>query len=318
MSRLLHVPLSAIQPDSITQVRVAIDNSLVAEYAEKMAQGIKLPPIDLFLVGESHLIGDGWHRFLAAQKNGDVTIHANVHEGGRTEAIKFALGANASHGARRTNADKRRAVEIALREFSEMSDRAIAEMCGVSPTTVSSARPRTVSKLDTAEKPATRIGRDGVRQPATKPKKLDYQTMPIADLRAHIDESTSAMTNFGATAEKQFGRELRDMCQINEPNNTLAPVESIADSPIVHRAMAALSEACGSPVEAVKVESADPAPTRITRHRRRVPPFDFEQWKDHKRITMGMWFRPVPEALRREAYEFLAQLAQELSQNNEQ
>lgn len=172
MTKLQHIGLSEIRPDSATQVRVAIDQSLIAEYAEKMSQGIKLPPIDLFLDGETYLIGDGWHRFLAAQRNGDVTMLANVHDGGRSAAIKFALGANVSHGLRRSNADKRRAVEIALREFANMSDRAIAELCGVSPSTVSPLRPKpSVSNLDTIETPSVRIGRDGVRQPATKPKK---------------------------------------------------------------------------------------------------------------------------------------------------
>lgn len=71
---------------------------------------------------------------------------------------------------RRSNADKRRAVEIALREFSNMSDRAIAELCGVHHDMVRSSRP----KLDVAESatsPATRTDTLGRKQPATKPKK---------------------------------------------------------------------------------------------------------------------------------------------------
>lgn len=51
---------------------------------------------------------------------------------GAIEPLKHALGANAAHGHQRTNADKRRCVEIALREFAGMSNRAIADMCGVS------------------------------------------------------------------------------------------------------------------------------------------------------------------------------------------
>ncbi len=55
--------------------------------------------------------------------------------------------------------------EIALREFPKMSDRALAEMCGVSHHTVNVARPESkVGKLPTS----TREGIDGKQYPATR------------------------------------------------------------------------------------------------------------------------------------------------------
>lgn len=47
------------------------------------------------------------------------------------DALKYALGANAVHGQRGTNADKRRCVEIAVKEFDGLSSRTIAELCAV-------------------------------------------------------------------------------------------------------------------------------------------------------------------------------------------
>jgi len=47
---------------------------------------------------------------------------------------------HAAHGIRRGNADKRRAVEIALREFPKLSSNMIAGMCGVSDTFVGKLR----------------------------------------------------------------------------------------------------------------------------------------------------------------------------------
>jgi hypothetical protein len=50
-----------------------------------------------------------------------------------SEAVLFSVGANAAHGLRRTNEDKRRAVTVLLTdgEWREWADREIARRCGV-------------------------------------------------------------------------------------------------------------------------------------------------------------------------------------------
>jgi hypothetical protein len=53
------------------------------------------------------------------------------------ECVRLALGANGKHGLRRSKADKRKAVTIALKEFSESSIKDIAAMCDVSVGLVS-------------------------------------------------------------------------------------------------------------------------------------------------------------------------------------
>jgi hypothetical protein len=57
-----------------------------------------------------------------------------VRTGSRRAAMLFSVGANAAHGMRRTNADKRRAVETLLAdaEWAAWSDNQIAKACGVS------------------------------------------------------------------------------------------------------------------------------------------------------------------------------------------
>jgi hypothetical protein len=71
-----------------------------------------------------------------------MNISADMRQGTRRDAILHAAGANAAHGLRRTNADKRRAVETLLRdeEWSKWSDREIARMCAVSQPLVSQIR----------------------------------------------------------------------------------------------------------------------------------------------------------------------------------
>lgn len=134
------IKLITIERDTTIQCRASIDVATVNEYAERMTEGDEFPPVVLFATNGKHWVGDGWHRLLAAEHIGALTIPAEVRKGGRVEALKHALGANAAHGHRRTNADKRRCVDIALREFGGMSSRAIAEMCGVSHTFVDAGR----------------------------------------------------------------------------------------------------------------------------------------------------------------------------------
>ncbi|MBY0300051.1 MAG: hypothetical protein K2X71_29110 [Methylobacterium sp.] len=70
------------------------------------------------------------------------TIACEIREGGLREAILHSVGANATHGLRRTNADKRRAVTILLQdeEWSQWSNGEIARRCLVSDKTVASIR----------------------------------------------------------------------------------------------------------------------------------------------------------------------------------
>ena len=104
------------------QVRCVIDKNVVAEYAEAMKDGAKFPPIIVFKEERKPRKGkkipdlylaDGYHRVGAAKELGLDEIEAEVREGGFNEALSFALHANVSHGLRRTNADKRRALEMA-------------------------------------------------------------------------------------------------------------------------------------------------------------------------------------------------------------
>ena len=69
---------------------------------------------------------------------------------------KAGLGANHKHGLRRSNGDKRRSVEMALAEFGHLSDRLLAELCGVSVPTIGNIRHQ-LSIFDGSP----RMGKDG-------------------------------------------------------------------------------------------------------------------------------------------------------------
>lgn len=140
------VELRLIATDTSMQSRVKMDDATVAEYAAAMVDGDSFPPIALFFDGAVYWVADGFHRVAAARAAKRDRIRAEIRHGDRRSAILASVGANASHGLRRTNADKRKAVSTLLEdaEWSTWSDRKIAEACGVSQTFVGSER-RTAS-----------------------------------------------------------------------------------------------------------------------------------------------------------------------------
>lgn len=177
--------INEIAIDQGTQTRVTLNEETIADYAAAMTEGAKFPAIVVFASGTDYLLADGFHRFMAAQRCGWREIDADIRKGSRLDAIKYSLGANNSHGLRRTNADKRRCVEIALREFGKISDRAIAQICGVSNDFVGGVRKVQVSSDDTSnsktpakanisEPPPFRTGRDGKEYPVRDPGPPPY------------------------------------------------------------------------------------------------------------------------------------------------
>lgn len=123
-----------IRTDGGTQSRERIDFQVVEDYAAAMCEDVKFPPVTVFFDGEHYWLADGFHRYHASGQVGRDKIDANIQNGTQRDAVLYSVGANASHGLRRTNIDKRRAVETLLRddEWGTRSNNWIAEQCGVS------------------------------------------------------------------------------------------------------------------------------------------------------------------------------------------
>jgi uncharacterized ParB-like nuclease family protein len=148
-----------------TQTRVQTTDEAIESYAEAMVAGTVFPPIDVYFDGATYWLADGFHRFLATKQNKQSTILASVQPGGRSEALRHALGANATNGVYRTNADKRNAAEIALEEWPDQANPVLAEICRVSVDLVRRCRTE-MAKSGKLAQPETVTGRDGKEYPA--------------------------------------------------------------------------------------------------------------------------------------------------------
>jgi hypothetical protein len=135
------LPLADIK-DGGAQSRAEMHPETVQEYAEAMRRGDVFPPVDVFFDGADYWLGEGYHRVDAARQIGREMICADVRPGTKRDAILHGIGANATHGLRRSQADKRRAVERLLTdpEWARWSDRKIAEAARVDHKTVAKIR----------------------------------------------------------------------------------------------------------------------------------------------------------------------------------
>ncbi len=137
---LVSLPLTKIRTDGGTQSRAVLDDDYAAELALDVDA---LPPATVYYDGRDYWLADGFHRHeshgLAKRKH----MIVDLRQGTRREAQLCSAGANGCHGLRRTNADKRLAVEMLLGdpEWSQWSNREIARRCAVDEGVVRNLRP---------------------------------------------------------------------------------------------------------------------------------------------------------------------------------
>ena len=134
--------ISEIIIDSTIQTRVRINDAIVKEYAAELMVGTTFPPVVIFDDGSKKYLADGFHRLAAAKQVGRDRFAVDIRQGRKQDALLHSLKANAEHGLRRTNEDKRHAVELLLDEFeySDASDREIAQLCAVTHPFVAKIR----------------------------------------------------------------------------------------------------------------------------------------------------------------------------------
>lgn len=195
------IELSKIRIDGGTQARVELNQDAVADYAEAYKSGVAMPAVTVFYDGSTYWLADGFHRFFGAKQAGLTSIFEDIIPGTQREAVLFSLTANSKHGLRRTNADKRKAVETLLAdaEWAKWSDSEIGKACAVDHKTVAAHRPAILGiSQDAAVKVVKRGGKTyeqntaniGKSQPAQEP---EYN--PDDDALAEAHETVVSLSN---------------------------------------------------------------------------------------------------------------------------
>lgn len=183
------IHLDALRLDGGTQPRDGLNTAYVTELAQSLQDGATLPPIDVMHDGANYWLYDGYHRVAAHRQANILIIPATIHQGDQAAAQWRSYAANQTHGLRRTNDDKKRAILAALRHpnAAALSDRQIASHLGVDHKTIAVYREQLQS---TGEIPSQtqRTGADGRTINTTnigaKPATLGRYT--VEDLRAIV------------------------------------------------------------------------------------------------------------------------------------
>lgn len=154
---ITNIRIDDIRLDGGTQTRTGISEATVSEYADAILAGAVFPAVVVFFDGTDYFLGDGFHRLHGHRQAGHAEILADVRTGTRRDALLFAVGANAEHGLRRTNDDKRKAVRTLLEdaEWGQWTDREMARRAGVSHNFVSTLRKQMSLSSDDSDEPAS-------------------------------------------------------------------------------------------------------------------------------------------------------------------
>jgi hypothetical protein len=207
-----------IRTDGGTQPRASYHFGVAESYAEDMDAGAVFPPVTVFYDGTDYWLADGFHRLLAAEKLEQTEIEADVRQGTQQDAQWYSYSVNQTHGLRRTNDDKKRAVIAALShpKGTEMSDNQIAAHCGVGQPTVSRYR----AELETTyskNKSPIRTGKDGRTYNTANigKKKKPQQSTPAPVQHSNGTESKDdePLTPY----EEQIAQQYAQSTTISEP-----------------------------------------------------------------------------------------------------
>lgn len=135
------IPISQVRMDGGTQPRAGLDQETLEEYTALVKNKYKnFPPIEVVYDGMDYWVYDGFHRLEASKRAKKKDIKANVRPGTSGDAQWLSYAANRTNGLRRSNEDKQRAVQAALRHSPDRSDQAIADHVGVDRKTVAGWR----------------------------------------------------------------------------------------------------------------------------------------------------------------------------------
>jgi len=216
MTQLKTLKLDQISIDGNTQFRDQINTQAVNEYAEKMSDGSKFPPLIVVSDGTTNWLVDGYHRYYASKKLGFCDVQAEVIQGTNLDAQVLAMGVNSNHGLQRDGLTKRKVVEAALRhpQTKDKSDREIARICGVSHPYVAGVR-----------NPAVKARQDQTR---TNGKTVETVSNKNASQTSHADPTPRLTEYYGPDEAELRANELTEQADRELFNKMLEADDALA------------------------------------------------------------------------------------------
>ena len=212
------VSLASIVIDHRFQTRAAMDAGVINDYVDAIlvAGCWPFPPIKVV----SQFVVDGFHRVEAvkrviADRGTAVDLRRSLqdipcervsvdllNDDVPDLALQHALAANHTHGLRRSQADKRRSVELAIEQWAIESDRQIAKLTGTTHPFVAKVRrelhvetlppesepestldhPLVVETLPLESKPSS-VPEESLGGVETLPPQLEAVTAPVDPLK---------------------------------------------------------------------------------------------------------------------------------------
>jgi hypothetical protein len=149
------IPISSLRPGESPRLD-GEDKEHIARLASMEAA---LPPV--LVDRRSMRVIDGMHRLLAASVNGRGTIEVTFFDGSPQDAFLRAVEANVTHGLPLSQADRRAATERIIASHPHLSDRAVAQLAGLSAKAVGVIRRRLIA----VPQVKARVGKDGKARP---------------------------------------------------------------------------------------------------------------------------------------------------------
>jgi len=224
----MELELTSIRVDGGTQSRLELNQEVVVEYAEQMAEGDVFPAVVVFQDGANYWLADGFHRYFATKKNKGKTINADVQVGTQEEAVLFSFSANSNRGLRMSSADKRNIVIRMLTNemWKGWKDVEIARHVGVTSMTVGRVRKSLrsdVEKPKKERKPKGEIYRPEPVQEDSKVQELSETVDQLAQENERLKDKI-AVGQWDATEIEKIDveeliAELREQIRVLEIDN---------------------------------------------------------------------------------------------------
>ncbi len=178
----------AIRLDDLTLADSLRAGGLNRRHVEGLAEVERDWPA-ILVWGPENAVIDGYHRVAAARSLGMKAIRVERFTGTAEQAFIEAVQRNVKHGLPLTVRDRVHAARRVLEHQPRWSDRRIAALCGLAPSTVSRVRSEAAAENLGAMQPPTRVGADGIVRPsspgeARKRVVTALKKNPTASLRA--------------------------------------------------------------------------------------------------------------------------------------